>query len=102
MPAGASELQRGSQLLDTYSFNVGIFSVAQIIAGTQLVFRFLLEEVALCVALGLHCVCPWEGGNSETSYVTILVKSSQHYVELKNTVKTVFFLHQSSGTGISS
>lgn len=102
VPAGASELQRGSQLLDTCSFNVRIFSVAQIIAGTRLVFRFLSEEVAPCVAQGVHCVCPWEEGNSEASYVTILVKSSQHYVELKNTVKTVFFLHQSSGTGINS
>lgn len=90
MPTGSFGFQRGSQQLDACSFNVGIFSVAQILAVTWLFFRFLSEETALYVALCVHWVCPWKEGNSEGSHVTILVKSSQHYVELKNTVKTVF------------
>ena len=60
---------RGQHLDDCIYFNMGIFSLTQGVIVAQLVSRFFPEGIALCVAV--HSVCPWEGGISVASYVTI-------------------------------
>lgn len=73
--------------LDMCSFNVDIFSVPQCITVTQLVSGFLLEEIALCVAI--HLVCPWEEGIQEPPLLPSL-SIALSIVMLKSTVKTLF------------
>ena len=49
-----------------------IFSFSLCVGVPQLVFGFLSEEIALCIAVTL---CLWEEEHSGTSYVAILVQS---------------------------
>lgn len=53
--------------------DVDIFSVAQCIGVTQLVFGFIAKGIALCVAV--YLLHPWEAENSRACYVAIVVWS---------------------------